>query len=214
MRIKSVQLIALTAIALLGRAPVVFAQSVEVSPFGGYRFGNGLFENLTGGPLDVDGAPAVGIIIDVPTMEGFQIEGSYSHQHADIRAPAIGGPARWRISVDQWLAGGLQGFGGERIDPFLTGMLGLTRFAAEGDREVRFTAGAGGGVKLFPVAHVGVRLEGRVFATFVDAAANTLACGGGGCLVALHLDLAWQAEFTAAIVVRLPGSRAHSGRQP
>jgi len=78
----------------------------------------------------------------------------------------------------------------------------LTRYAIEGDNEFRLTIGAGGGVKLFPVQHVGFRLDSRLFATFVDAAANVIACGGGGCLSTLHLNVVWQLEFTAGIVVR------------
>ena len=53
--------------------------------------------------------------------------------------------------------------------PFLTGMLGLTRYAVGGDSEIRFTLSAGGGVKLFPTRHIGVRLDGRVYTTFVEA---------------------------------------------
>ena len=72
-----------------------------------------------------------------------------------------------------------------------------------GDAEVRFTAGAGGGVKLFPLPRLGVRLDGRVFATFVDADGTALACARQTCLIALHLNVVWQAEFTAGLVVRL-----------
>jgi hypothetical protein len=39
---------------------------------------------------------------------------------------------------------------------------------------------------------------------FLDANGTGLACGGRGCLVTLHLDVAWQAEFTAGLVVKLP----------
>jgi hypothetical protein len=57
-------------------------------------------------------------------------------------------------------AGGLQEFSGGRVRPFLTGVLGLTRYAAEGaNSEIRFTAGAGGGVKLFPVSHRPIALK-------------------------------------------------------
>src|SRR5436189_160709 len=83
--------------------------------------------------------------------------------------PAAGRPVRsWRISADHWLAGGLQEFSGNRVRGFTTGMFGLTRYAADSDSEFRFTLSAGGGVKLLPTSRVGVRLDGRVFATFLD----------------------------------------------
>jgi len=87
--------------------------------------------------------------------------------------------------------------------PFLTGVLGLTRYASDGNSEVRFTIGAGGGVKLFPVSHVGLRLDGRVYSTFLDGDTRFVACGSGTCLTSLHVDVVWQAEFSAGIVFRL-----------
>jgi hypothetical protein len=102
------------------------------------------------------------------------------------------------------MGGGLQEFGGERVRPFLTGMLGLTRYAGEGDSEVRFAMSAGGGVKLFPTRHLGLRLDGRLFATFVDANLAFLACGSvsGTCFVAFRTDVVFQAEFTAGAVLK------------
>jgi hypothetical protein len=196
----------LAGVGLVG-TPVVSAQVVEVAPYGGYRFGGDVFEAVAGRPLDLDGAPAVGVVLDVPLSNGLQFEGLFSHQEASVLGllqPFGGPPARWRVSVDHWQGGGLQEFGGVRARPFLTGMLGLTRYAAQGDSEIRFTLGAGGGVKLFPLSHVGVRLDGRAFATFLDADARTVACNGprGTCFFALNVNVVWQAEFTAGLLVR------------
>jgi hypothetical protein len=183
------------------------AQVVEVAPYGGYRFGGDVFEAVAGHALDMDGAPAVGVVVDIPLSYGLQIEGLFSHQEASVLGPLqpfAGPPARWRVSVDHWQGGGLQEFGGERARPFLTGMLGLTRYSAQGDSEIRFTVGAGGGVKLFPVSHFGIRLDGRVFATFLDADAGAVACNGpsGACFFAFNVNVVWQAEFTAGLLVR------------
>ena len=103
-------------------------------------------------------------------LDGLSVEGLFSHQEARVTVPggALASPTRWRVTVDQWLAGGLQEFGYGRVRPFLTGLLGLTRYAGEGDNEIRFAVSAGGGVKLWPVRRLGVRLDGRVFATFVE----------------------------------------------
>ncbi len=86
----------------------------------------------------------------------------------------------------------------------LTGLLGLTRYGTEGDNEIRFTVSAGGGIKLLPWSHVGVRLDGRVFMTIVDADTILTACRPGGCLLAFHADIVWQAEFSAGIVIKIP----------
>jgi hypothetical protein len=189
-----------------GRASILSAQGVEVAPFVGYRFGGDFFEIITGQALDLDGARSLGVAIDVPLSNGFQVEGLFTHQQANVSAP--GGffhpTTLWRMSVDHWQGGGLQEFGGGRLRPFLTGTLGLTRYATDGDSELRFALAGGGGVKVFPTPHVGLRLDGRVFATFVDAEGTLLACWPGSCLLALHADVVWQAEFTAGVVVKFP----------
>ena len=194
-----------TAAFVFACAPLAHGQGVEIAPFGGYRFGGDFYELVTGRPIDVDGAPAVGVVVDVPLWEGLQVEGLFTHQDATITTPAgpLGGPTRWAISVDHWQGGGLQEFGdGRQVRPFLTGMLGLTRYAAEADSEIRFTVGAGGGVKLFPTPHAGLRLDGRLFATFVDADVGAFACSSAGCLTAVAVNVVWQAEFTAGVVLK------------
>lgn len=191
---------------LLGQASPLGAQGVEVAPLAGYRFGGGFFELVTGQRVDLDGAPTLGVVVDVPLWNGLQVEGLFTHQNAEVVVPeGPFGPAKpWRISVDHWQAGGLQEFVVGHLRPHLTGTLGLTRFAAEGDNEVRFTIGAGGGIRFFFLPRVGLRLDSRVFATFVDADGRAVACSPGICLVAIDADVVWQAEFTAGIVVRWP----------
>ena len=42
---------------------------------------------------------------------------------------------------------------------------------------------------------------GRLFATFVDAEGQAIACTPGICLFSLDADIVWQVEFSAGIVV-------------
>jgi len=200
---RAVRALTLTT-CLFGQSALASAQAFEVAPFAGYRFGGGFFERLTGQPVDLDGAASFGVAVDVPLVDELQVEVLYTHQHAHVLVPAHHQlPAtRWRIAVDHWQGGGLQEFGGGRVRPFLTGTLGLTRYAAQDDSEIRFAVSAGGGVKLFPSRHVGVRLDGRVFATFVDADARFGVCSSGGCVIAFRTDVVWQADFTAGVVFR------------
>ena len=195
----------LLALVLLAAVPArAAAQKVEIAPVGGYRFGGGFFEQVTQQQVDLDGAPAVGAVVGVALHDGLFVEALVSHQEASITVPQnpFGSQRRWQIDVDHYQAGGLQEFfDRRRTRPFLTGLLGLTRYAADGDNEFRFTASAGGGVKLMPVPRLGIRLDGRVFATFVEAEGRAIACSPGICLVSINADLVWQAEFTAGVVV-------------
>jgi hypothetical protein len=194
--------IALTSFVLLAGGAA--AQGVEVTPIVGYGFGGDFVEVLTSAPIDRDGASTFGGSMDVPIgSEGLFLELVYTHQQAlfDVFTPA-GPPSQIHASVDYIHAGGLQEFDirSRVARPFLTGTVGLTRFAGGGDSEVRFSVAAGGGVKFFANRHVGARIEGRVFATVEDGDASTIICAGG-CLVRLHLSMVWQAAFTSGLVL-------------
>ena len=203
-RSRPVRAIALAA-CLCAWAEGSSAQGFEVTPIGGYRFGGDFFELLTQRPLDLDGAPAVGVVVDVPTKNGFQVEGLFSHQAAHVFVPAfpLTTPVRWDMSVDHWQAGGLQEFDSGRARPFLVGSLGLTRYATAGDSEIRFSFSAAGGVKLFPTERIGVRLTAQSYTTVVDAATQVFACTPGRCLVGFNAAFVWQMEFTAGLIVRI-----------
>ena len=197
--------VTIVLLVVVGGGPAaVAAQTMEVAPFVGYRFGGGFFERITNQPVDLDGAPAVGGVVNVEMHDGLWFEGLFTHQEALVDVPGglLSPPARWRITVDQWFAGGLQEFGtNPAIRPFATGLLGLTRYAADTDSELRFAVGAGGGVKLRPTRHVAVRLDGRVFTTFADFDARAGVCTTGRCALAFAADVVWQAEFTAGLSI-------------
>ena len=190
-------------VVALSLATPAAAQTVEVAPLAGYRFNNDLFEAAINRPLDLDGAPVVGGAVNVGMGSGLWFEALFTRQQADVLVPAdtFGPSVRSRIVVDQWLAGGRQEFGVRGAVPFLSGLLGLTRYGADGDDEVRLTLGAGGGVKLPVGRRIALRLDHRVLATFVDLDARAGVCGGGGCLLSINANVVWQFELTADVVV-------------
>jgi hypothetical protein len=196
------------AVCLIGHAGTVCAQEgVEIMPFGGYRFGGDFFEIVTEQPLDLDGAPALGFVVNVPLWTGLQVEAMFTRERAEVTTLSgpLGAATRWDITVDHYQGGALQELDGGRVRPFLTGLMGLTRYAAAGDNEIRFTLGGGGGIKLFPLPHLGVRLDGKAFATFAYVDAQFTACSSGaGCFVAIRTDVVWQAEFSVGLIVRFP----------
>ena len=192
-------------VCLSTQARPALAQGVELMPFGGYRFGGDFFELVAGHSVDLDISPALGVVVNVPLSDGLQLEALVTRQQASVPVPAalFEPPARRGVTVGHAQVGGLQELSAGRVRPFVTGVLGLTRYAGAGESEVRFTIGAGGGVKLFPYARVGMRLDGRLFTTFVDADARFVACAPGACLTSLHVDVVWQGELTAGVVLRL-----------
>ena len=176
---------------------------LEVTVFGGYRFGGEFYEIATGRPVDTDGAPSVGVAVNIPFTRETQIEALVTHQQARFRLTgADDASALFRVTVDHYQVGGLTELGTGRARPFLTGSLGLTHYAASGDHEVRVSGAAGGGIKFFPTPRIGVRLDGRVFATVVDADADALACTPGICIGSIDAWIVWQADFTAGLMIR------------
>lgn len=182
------------------------AQTVEVAPFGGYRVGGGFFDVPRGRVVDDDGAPSAGVLVNADVglaTPGLKLEGLFSREQVrvEIRPDSLfESPTIVRVEVDQIQLGGIQEFGQTRIRPFLSGLLGLTRYAAPGDTDVRFSVGAGGGVKLFATRHLGIRLDARTYVTFVDVNSAGV-CGGSGCLIGFNVSPIWQGDFTAGLIV-------------
>jgi hypothetical protein len=194
----------LAGLVLSTLAHTASAQTLEVAPFGGYRFGGDLYEVSTGTSLDIDGAPSLGATLDVFVDRGTSVTFIYSHQQAQVDVPSppasTAGPVT--LSIDHWQLGGAQDVGTGAIRPFFGGSLGLTTFGHAGDWEARFSMSGGGGVKLMPSRHVGARLDGRIYAVFVDG--DTFGgsiCAPGLCVIAVDLSVVWQAEFTAGLVL-------------
>ena len=77
--------------AFFALVSVAEAQNVQVSGFGGYRFGGDLFEAITARPLDIDGAPSFGATLDVFLYGGQSVTFTWSHQQARADVPAPNG---------------------------------------------------------------------------------------------------------------------------
>jgi hypothetical protein len=136
-------LAALGVLLVMRAAAPAAAQTVEVAPVAGYGFGGDLFELATNHPLDIDGSPVFGGAVSVEMDNGLWFEALFTHQQADLDLSAgpYGPPGRIRAVVNHFLAGGRQDFGTGRARPFVTGLVGLTHYGAEGDDEIRFTLG-------------------------------------------------------------------------
>jgi hypothetical protein len=194
------------AMAGVAAAPATAgAQTVEITPFGGYRVGGSIGEVGGRAVEDDDGGPSVGVIVDVvfgSPIDGLKVEGLFSRERADLRVNAglLDPPTHVRVEVDQILVGGIQELQDGRVRPFLAGLLGLTRYAVPGDTEVRFSVGMGAGAKFFATRNIGLRLDARGYMTIVSAGGAGV-CGGYGCAIGFNISPAFQGDFTAGLIV-------------
>jgi hypothetical protein len=204
--VKSLLPLACAAGVLLAAAPEpALAQSVEITPFGGYRVGGSIGE-VGGRPVeDDDGGPSAGVIVDVvfgSPIDGLKVEGVFSREEAQLRVNAglLDPPTYVRVEVDQIQVGGIQELRDGRVRPFLAGLLGLTRYEVPGDTEVRFSIGAGAGAKFFATRNIGLRLDARGYMTVVSVGGAGV-CGGFGCAIGFSVSPAFQGDFTAGLIV-------------
>ena len=192
---------------LLSCAPAA-AQRIEISPFGGYRFGWSV-SDVNGVPVvDDDGGPSVGVVANVlmgRPEDGFKFEALFSRERAWVTVQStsiFAEPARARVTVDQMMVGvsqELEDAWDQPVRAFISGLVGLTRYAAADDYEVRFAVGLAAGGKFFASRHVGVRIEGRGFMTIIDLG-GTAACSGG-CVFAFRANPVFQADLTAGLIL-------------
>jgi len=203
MRQVTLALCASAALAALPRP--AHAQRVEITPFGGYRVGGGIAEVEAGEVVDDDGGPSLGVIVDVVfggLSDGLKVEGVFSRETADleVRTGIFDPPSSVPVEVDQLLVGGIQDLSYGRVRPFLSGLLGITRYAVPGDTEVRFALGVGTGVKFYVTRNFGLRLDARGYMTVIDLGGAGI-CGGFGCAIRFNVSPAFQGDFTAGLLV-------------
>lgn len=194
-------------VILLVTAPAMSAaQGIEVVPFGGYRIGGA----GTGGSIvmpvvyDPGGGVSFGAIVDVtygPPVDGLKFEGLFSHERSwiEVRPSFLDPPTRVDVTVDHLMVGGVQELDTAPGRAFIGGLFGLSRYATPDEVDVRLTIGLSAGAKFFANRHIGLRIDARGYMTIVSLTGAAVC--SGGCVVALNINPAFQADFTAGVII-------------
>lgn len=180
-------------------APVQ-ATDIEVAPFYGVRFGGNLKNGNTGDSIPLDASGAVGATLNISLPIREKLEFLYSHQDTDFSSGGVGNSVD--VSVDVWQAGLLKEYTMyDKFRPFLVGTLGITNFSFDSplDDQNLFSVGLGGGFKYLATDHIGFRLDGRVYVSFVEGG-GSIACAGG-CAVQYQGSVFTQGEITPSVIV-------------
>jgi hypothetical protein len=189
---------------LLAFAIPAQAQRLEITPFVGVRTG-GVVTGINGAAIvDNPGGASAGVLADVvfgPLDNGIKVEGLFSRQQENVRysRSSFDPPGVARITIDQFLVGGVYDLSAGRVRPFLSGGAGLTRAEAPDVTTLDFMLAGGAGVKFFANRHIGARLDGRLYVTILGGTAAGIC--NGGCAIGFSVSPSAQVEFTAGLVV-------------
>jgi hypothetical protein len=203
----------LTAAIFLCLSPPSVAQDkpfkFEVTPFAAYRVGGSFDEENGDGRVDLNDSNAQGIIFNIKANPNGQYELLYARQSTDANTTGLlVNDSTIDLDVEYFQFGGTYLFDGETTRPFLALTVGMSRFdpgIVGSDSESYFSASLGGGVQLNATRRLGVRLEARVFTTFVDGDSNIFCAseaGTGSCLILVDAKILTQWEARAGLVFR------------
>ena len=179
---------------------------VEITAFSGLRFGGSFEDANTGAGMSLEDSGSYGLVLDFDIEPDRQIEIYLSRQSTTLSAdgPFTGNPL-FDLAVEYYHIGGLYliDVQSDRVRPFVSGGLGLTRMNPQGDgldTETRFSLSIGGGAKFFITDHLGLRLDARGIFTALNSS-GTVFCSGG-CAITVQSSGFMQGELGAGLVVR------------
>lgn len=210
---KNACLAAVVAAACLGGVTPAMAQEkaskFEITPYAAYRMGGSFDEKDGTGRVEINDSSAEGILLNIAANPNGQYELIYARQSTDADTsgffaddPTIG------LDVEYFQFGGTYLFDGDNTRPFIALTLGVAQFDPEvpdSGSESFFSASLGGGVQIRARERLGIRLEARVYTTFVDDD-SSIFCGSdngtGTCLIQIDSTTLSQWEARAGLVFR------------
>jgi hypothetical protein len=183
------------------------AQTVEITPFIGYQFGGDAFDYRSDGTISLDDGSSYGLAVDIAIgrFGGSFIELYWSHQESGATTFGFE-PVRLDLNLDVLQIGGMYEFPADnpKLRPYLAATVGATILKAKAPwsgSDTVFSAGLGGGVKIMMSEHVGLRLDARGLANFVQTTGGSLGCVPGGCWLGFSSDVLLQFEASAGLTV-------------
>ncbi len=181
----------------------------EITPFVGYRLGGHFEDGESGAEFDLGESDAWGITLNILANPNGQWELLYAHQGTEIATQGLfASDSLIDLDVEYLQLGGTYLFDGDSVRPFIALTLGVSQFEPqlpEFDSETFFSASFAGGLHLSANNRIGVRLEGRVYTTFVTSDSNIFCSsvgGAGTCLIQIDGTTVNQWEVRAGLVFR------------
>ena len=182
------------------------ARLIEFNPFVGYHIGGGV--GVRSGDLDFEDANSYGAALDIQTLRGRKIEFLYIQQTADAILTDDAGTEEtvFDLAIRYYHVGLMKSFRGRLIRPFGVFTLGMTDLDPKdttGKSERRFSLGAGAGVQIGFGPSLAVRLQGRLFSTFMRKGSQLWCDRNGDCFETRKGGPVFQGHLSGGLVLML-----------
>lgn len=196
---------ALLAVLAAAAPAAAHAQALEgVSVFAGYRFGGELDGATTEESWEASEGSSFALALDLAIDRQRQYQLLVSRRRSALQANGFLSPVGdIGLGITYLQFGGVYHLEEVGRGPYVAGGVGLTHFDPEPaglTPETRFSLNLGFGYTLPLGNSVALKLEGRAYATLVDATSSFLC--SGGCVVQIQGDTFTQAELLAGIAIR------------
>jgi opacity protein-like surface antigen len=198
---KKTALLAVMATAMLV-STAADAREFEITPFVGYQFGGDVDVTYQGTreSVSVNHAVNYGLALNLGLTDMMQLELLYNTQGTSADARRF--EDSLDLTIDYLMLSALWDFEpyDDDFSPFLVFGLGASRMRPDGFSSVtRFSGNIGGGLKYFFSDRVGVRIEGRLYGTYINT--TTTWCDPLWCYGTPN-NL-WQFSASAGLIFRL-----------
>ena len=208
---------ALAVIALAMAAPGFSQdQRVEINPFFGYSFSDGVtIDPLVAGgevwdTVDVKDGYSFGFHAGVFVTENAEVGFLWSRQDSTLAGDGTSATDFTNMSVYNYHAVFTYNFGESEAQarPFIFGGLGATQYSPEDamgvsfDGETQFSGTWGAGVKVYPGSNVGFSMMARWTPTYIKSDPAGYWCGFYGCYVVGDTQYANQFELSGGVSFR------------
>jgi opacity protein-like surface antigen len=180
----------------------------ELTPFGAYRIGGEFDVTNTDATLKLDDSASYGLIFNIRHQANTQWEILYSQQQTDARTLGLT-PAESSIDLEihTLQGGGTYQGDGDVTRPYLAATIGGTHIKSNdsnsSDTFLSFSMGLG--LQIRPNSRLGLRLEGRGYATLTSSNSDLFCSTGPNqniCAIRIDGTVMWQFEALAGIVFR------------
>ena len=181
-------------------APLLFAET-NISVFAGYRGGGEFEDSETGGKLKLAEGESYGFTIDWDYSANTTMQLFYSHQESRFTSDTAADDVLFDMDIDYLGFGGTYVWPGQRVEPYLSGTLGVTSFRPESGgygSKNRAHLSIGYGMRLKLGKSFGFKFEARGFGTFLDSSGAAF-CGNNGCRVLIASSTLIQYELMAGL---------------